>query len=161
MIVEINIPLETIAHFNKEFKWPIGDKKCQHCKSKLWGHGYTKRYFHGHNNMIALKRYRCSNQSCRRTITLIPKGYPKSYALTFKIICSFLIHKLESKFWNKNQNITIQRALHWLNSLKIYCTLKIGSNNEGFDLLKWIKVFEENNENFLGYKNGQKYSNTS
>lgn len=150
MIITVNIPLDKLSLEGKKFNWKqFNVKTCLLCKGKLWGHGFIERYIHNYFTQIYLKRYRCSNNFCRKTYTLSPIGYPKHYGIQLKEVFTFLIYRLKNNKWEKNNLISRQRGLHWLRILKNYCIKVFGVNEQSLNLLSMVIKFASNDSNFL------------
>ena len=70
MIYFVSVLLKDIFEQGKDYPW-MKPEVCPECGHyKLWGHGFTARYFRGFLHCLYLKCYRCPN--CRHVITLRP-----------------------------------------------------------------------------------------
>ena len=109
MVIPVTLRLDELFRQGKDFKW---DRPCAcpKCEGKLWGHGWTSRYFQGFSSAFWLRRYRCTK--CRVVITLRPAGFWPRLQTCIEQIYQILRQRLASYRWPAGMNR--QRAGHWL-----------------------------------------------
>lgn len=120
MIIPISVKELSVA--GKSFKW-VHPSCCSGCgNSKVWGHGFVRKYFEGFANGVFLKRYRCP--ACRKVVTAYPDNYWRRYQSSKFEIASILKHRLDHKAWPRGS--PRQRAGHWLRKLTSFLKLHFG-----------------------------------
>jgi hypothetical protein len=105
----VTLRLEDLFRLGKNFKWerPMG---CLKCKGKLWGHGFSARYFQGFPGVLWIKRWRCS--ICRAVLTSRPEGYWPRIQSSIQAIFGALRVRLTIYRWPPGTSR--QRGWHWL-----------------------------------------------
>ena len=106
----------------KEYPWPR-PACCPHCDGKLWGHGYTARYFEGSSKPLWLKRYRCVN--CHAVHTLRPKTHWRRFQAGVSSIFKSLRSKIVDNCWIPD--FSRQRQEYWYQGFKIQLELNKSS----------------------------------
>jgi len=88
---------------------------CPHCGGhRLWGHGYTPRYFDGFPSLIWLKRYRCVD--CHSVHTLRPKTHWRRFQSALTNIIASLRSRIERQRWLSG--FSRQRQEYWMQGFK-------------------------------------------
>jgi hypothetical protein len=107
--------LAQVAAQGKDFNW--NRPTCGCGREKVWGHGFTARFFEGLDKAVWLKRYRCPG--CGRVFTMIPAGFGRRYQSMISVIWASLEKRLSSLCWPSG--LPRQRGGHWLRKfLAIY-----------------------------------------
>ena len=116
------ISMKEVSAAGKSFKW-VRPSCCSGCgNSKVWGHGFVRKYFKGFANAVFLKRYRCPN--CRKVVTAYPDSHWRRYQSSKLEITSILKQRLDRKAWPRG--CIRQRAGHWLRKLTLFLNTHFG-----------------------------------
>lgn len=109
MVIAVTLRLEDLFREGKNFKWerPCA---CPKCEGKLWGHGYTPRFFQGFSASFWLRRFRCIG--CKIVITLRPAGFWPRLQSSIEAIYEALHSRLLNYRWPLG--MSRQRGGHWL-----------------------------------------------
>lgn len=114
MIYFVSVLLKDILEQGKNYPWerPAACPECSHYK--VWGHGFTARYFHGFPYCLYLKCYRCPK--CRCVITLRPDTHFTRIRSSRETIRSHLEQRLNKGCWPSS---TLSRPClrHWFTNL--------------------------------------------
>jgi hypothetical protein len=114
MIYFVSVLLKDIFEQGKNYPWarPGICPCCNHYR--LWGHGFTARYFHGFPRCLYLRCYRCP--SCKHVITLRPDTHFSRIRSSRETIRSHLEQRLNKGRWPRS---TLSRSClrHWLANL--------------------------------------------
>jgi hypothetical protein len=114
MIYFVSVLLKDIFEQGKDYPWvrPAVCPECGHYR--LWGHGFTARYFQGYPCCLYLKCYRCPN--CKLVITLRPDSHFSRVRSSRETIRSHLEQRLDNGRWPRS---TLSRPClrHWLTNL--------------------------------------------
>ncbi len=146
MIVKVNVNLKEIRKKGRDFIWEKPDN-CPRCKiNHLWGHGFVLRNFDDHDTPLWLKRYRCSDPSCKSVTTMRPSSHFKRISTSISKIRSCLVHYSTTRQWVSN--ICQIRQKRWLkilqrNTMAILGITKLSNLITAFDeLMKqgWLPV---------------------
>lgn len=113
LILHFVIELKSLILMGKNYPWPRPDG-CPCCGGKLWGHGYTPRFFDGCPGMLWLKRYRCVG--CHKVHTLRPKTHWRRFQAGTAEIINSLRTRLEHGWWPKKSSR--QRQEYWLQGFR-------------------------------------------
>jgi len=114
LILHFAIEIKLLFLMGKSYPWPRPDV-CPCCGGRrLWGHGYTSRYFDGYPGLIWLKRYRCVD--CHSVHTLRPKDHWRRFQATVATIITSLKIKIEEDRWI--DGLSRQRQQYWLRGFK-------------------------------------------
>ena len=113
MILHFDIDIKDLVKAGKSYPWPRPDA-CPCCGGRLWGHGYTRRYFSGNLKHFWLKRYRCIE--CHAVHTLRPKTHWRRFQFPLATIIESLRTKISDNFWLKGSR---QRQEYWMRGLQI------------------------------------------
>ena len=135
LILHFVIELKLLILLGKDYPWPRPDV-CPCCGGqRLWGHGYTPRYFDGYAGLVWLKRYRCVD--CHSVHTLRPKNHWRRFqAATATILKSLRIKILENR-WIDDDGLSRQRQQYWLRGLRTQ--LKVNHPSDGMITHKRLK----------------------
>lgn len=134
LIVHFAIELKALILARRNYPWPRPDV-CPCCGGKrLWGHGYTPRYFDGHSGPIWLKRYRCVD--CHSVHTLRPKDHWRRFQTTTATILESLRIKILENRWV--DGVSRQRQQYWLRGFKKQ--LRIDHPSDGMITHKRLKI---------------------
>ena len=114
LIVHFEIKIKDLISAGKDYPWPRPGA-CPCCGGKLWGHGYTPRYFEGAAQRLWLKRYRCIE--CHAVHTLRPKTHWRRFQATLAAIIQSLRSKITDDRWT--QDFSRQRQQYWFKGFKI------------------------------------------
>lgn len=117
VLIHTDAPLAQVAAQGKNFKWnrPICDCGCE----KVWGHGYTFRFFDGLDEPTWLRRYRCP--AFRRVFTMIPSGFGRRYRTMISVIWKAIEERLRGPCWPPG--VSRQRGGHWLRRFLAICKM--------------------------------------
>jgi hypothetical protein len=116
MTVFQKLNLLAISKLGKTYKH-IRPGKCPKCGSRrIWGHGFTARYFDGFVFALFLKRWNCADCGC--VISVRPLGYFSRHHVSITDIYNNLKHKIATGTWIRGPDLSRQRQGHWLRSLK-------------------------------------------
>jgi hypothetical protein len=114
LILHFDLKINDLIQAGKDYAWPR-PAACPCCDGKLWGHGYTRRYFLGSSKPLWLKRYRCT--TCGAVHTLRPKTHWRRFQSTLSTIIESLRTKIVDNRWL--EGIPRQRQQYWWRGLKI------------------------------------------
>lgn len=112
MTLPCNSKIAEIYTDGKSFKW-IRPTCCPRCKSKVWGHGFVRRFFNSVKECVYIKRWRCPG--CKLVITCRPEEFWRRYQESIDQIFNAL--KFRVKYLNWPPWTTRQRGGHWMNKL--------------------------------------------
>jgi len=139
LILHFAIGIKLLILLGKNYPWPRPDV-CPCCGgNRLWGHGYTPRYFDGYPGLIWLKRYRCVD--CHSVHTLRPKSHWRRFqAATATILESLQIKIVENRWVD---SLSRQRQQYWLRGFRT--RLKVDHPSDGIITYKRLKDLLSNN----------------
>ncbi|WP_407081092.1 DUF6431 domain-containing protein [Evansella halocellulosilytica] len=114
-----------IKHISKSIKGylrnyhevpPVYNEPCPLCGSNLHKHGYYKRTVltKSKSYILRIYRWRCSNQTCRQTISILPDfliPYRAHYTLIYESFFLRIFHKRETY---QSANLKITRGYPYL-----------------------------------------------
>lgn len=115
MIYFVTVVLKDIFEQGKDYPW-LRPENCPCCGHyKLWGHGFTSRFFHGYTDCLFLRCYRCPG--CKRVITLRPDTHFSRIRSSKETVRSHLEQRLNDGRWPVS---TLSRSClrHWLANLR-------------------------------------------
>jgi hypothetical protein len=106
-----------LARQRKFFSWPtIG--KCPRCKaSRLYRHGFVRRYFEPLIKPLWIIRYRCPH--CNTVFTVRPQGYFPYIRYPISVIFRSIWTKLRFKKWITGVSRQLQN--HWFRGFILQC----------------------------------------
>jgi hypothetical protein len=116
LIIHCDIKIKDLVEDHaagKTYDWPR--PLCPACSGKLWGHGYTPRYFQECSSLIYLKRYRCTE--CHAVHTLRPKTHWRRFWPEFIRILQSIRSKITEGRWTRD--FSRQRQAYWFKGLGI------------------------------------------
>lgn len=123
MIYFVSVVLKDIFEQGKNYPWekPEVCPECGHYK--IWGHGFTTRYFRGFPRCLYLKCYRCPG--CRHVITLRPDTHFSRIRSPRETIRSHLQQRQDKGRWPRS---TLSRSClrHWLANLSRQMVAHLG-----------------------------------
>jgi hypothetical protein len=101
------VKLEKIQLTGKKFFWekPAMCPRCQ--GTRLWGHGFVMRYFHGFSQGLWMKRWRCPE--CRNVHTARPCQYPSGSQYPHKVRIESLRRKISGECFLSSISRQIQQ----------------------------------------------------
>ncbi len=100
LLLIIRVNLEEIQLLGKRFRWKRPEC-CPGCRSRrIWGHGFTLRYFYGYKTGLWMKRWRCPD--CYRVHTSRPSEYPVGSQYPIKTRLESVRAKIEGKVFLLN-----------------------------------------------------------
>ena len=114
LILHFDLKIKELKKEGKDYLWPR-PAACPCCGGKLWGHGYTARYFSGYSKSIWLKRYRCIE--CHAVHTLRPKTHWRRFQAGISTIIESLRCKIIDNQWIQN-NFSRQGKQYWWQGFK-------------------------------------------
>jgi hypothetical protein len=110
VVIDVTLRLDDLFRQGKNFKWerPTG---CPKCQRKVYGHGFTPRYFQGFSSVFWLRRFRCTG--CSSVLVLRPSGFWPRLQSSIEVIFQALQARLGmERRWS--EGIPRQRGGHWL-----------------------------------------------
>lgn len=113
LILHFDIDIKDLVKAGKDYPWPR-PAVCPCCGGKLWGHGFTRRYFSESRQPLWLKRYRCI--ACHAVHTLRPKTHWRRFQSALTVIIESLRSKIVHDCWK--EGIPRQRQQYWMVGLK-------------------------------------------
>lgn len=114
MIQFVNVLLKAIFVQGRDFPWKK-PSKCPRCGHwRVWGHGYVQAIFHGFDEPLWLKRYRCPNCGC--IIQMRPVSHFSRFQSPKEIIRRALKYRITHMRWPPDSHPA--RGRHWLTNLK-------------------------------------------
>lgn len=120
LIIHFDIKIKDLINEGKDYLWPR-PAACPCCGGKLWGHGYTARYFSECKKPLWLKRYRCID--CHAVHTLRPKTHWRRFQTALAAIVESIGSKIVDNCWLAD--IPRQRQQYWFQGFKT----QLGINN--------------------------------
>lgn len=136
MVLFCDISIVDLQLQGKDYVWlrPC----CPRCKSKIWGHGFVRRFFNGIKDALFIKRWRCP--TCFLVLTSRPKNYWRRYQESIENIFNCLKYRASNLTWPPW--CSRQRGGHWMNKLIIKAKIRLMLKES---LLAVIMSFEKNN----------------
>lgn len=143
MTCTTQINLDQLSKEGKSYKWE--KKNCEKCQRRMWGHGFTTRYFQSYIAPFYLKRYRCNG--CKSVITARPFGFWRFLRSEFSVIFKTLIYRLshatDPPVWPVE--VTRQRGGYWLRAFNKYFKMNDQqSYSSPIDFLSSLKIASHN-----------------
>jgi hypothetical protein len=133
LIIHFAINIKDLFFAGKNYPWPRPNA-CPCCGGKrLWGHGYTSRYFDGSPKLIWLKRYRCID--CHSVHTLHPTTHWRRFQSPIAAILKSLRRKIIENRWV--DGLSRQKQQYWLRGFKTQ--IKVNHPCDGMITLKLLK----------------------
>lgn len=137
-----SVDLKIVAIQGKKFNWKR--PQCSNGCRKMWGHGFTLRYFSGFSDALFIKKYRCP--TCHAVVTMIPDQYWPQFQTSITEIYNAINIRLSSYKWPSW--VTRQRAGHWMR--KFITFIKMNYNLEEIDFIQKLKELHSKQIPFLG-----------
>jgi hypothetical protein len=126
LILYFPIDVNLLETQGKQYPWPR-PPWCPRCRSpRLWGHGYTERFFDGFQKALLLKRYRCSD--CGAVHTLRPQLYDRRFQVIWFTIFLSLLKKITVGRWLSGWSR--QRQQYWWRGFKKHASRKQNFSDE-------------------------------
>ncbi len=107
----------------KDFPW-LEIKICPCCSGKIWKHGFVSAWFHGFDQAIFIRRFRCID--CKKVFRVRPSSHWSRFQYSKKTIKTCLSYRVFKKLWlpaikKRNQKI-------WMFRLKQKIKIFLGMN---------------------------------
>lgn len=109
IIIYISININELEEKKKDYPWArLG--RCPSCVStRVWGHGYVRRYFDGNAQGLWLKRYRCAD--CGAVHTARPQSHYRGFWASITSILDSLFERVLHNRWCSV--LSRQRQQYW------------------------------------------------
>ena len=128
MIYFVSVQLKNIFEQGKNYPW-VKPEICPACGHyKVWGHGFTARYFRGFPRCLYLKCYRCPG--CLRIITLRPDTHFSRLRSSRETIRSHLEQRQAKGRWPRS-SLSRSCLRHWLANLTRQTSVHLGCDWQG------------------------------
>ena len=115
LIIYFVVNVNTLIELGKQYSWPRL-KRCLVCGgSRVWGHGYVRRFFDGTEEALWLKRYRCPD--CSKVYTVRPKSHYRNFWASRITILKSIFNKLIHNSWITG--VSRQRQQYWFKGFKL------------------------------------------
>jgi hypothetical protein len=115
LVLHVAVDVQRLLELGKGYPWPR-PKRCFSCaSSRLWGHGYVRRYFEGFVRPFWIKRLRCPD--CRTVYTLRPDLFYRGFRYSVRTILSSLTSRMTDLRWLPS--IPRQNQQYWYRGLKL------------------------------------------
>lgn len=113
MLYYQQVDMEMLSQLGKEYEWerPPCCLKCH--STRVWGHGFVRRFFEGFAEALLFWRIRC--EDCRCVMQVKPLGFLKWLQTPLQMILDALDTKIETTRWPTW--CPRQRGGHWLRRL--------------------------------------------
>ena len=97
MVLPVAVDVKSLVELGKNYPWPKL-LRCLSCSSsRVWGHGYVRRYFEGYLAPLWVKRLRCPD--CHTVYTLRPDHfYPRFRYSLWTIFTSLMTKVVHHRF---------------------------------------------------------------
>ncbi len=113
LILIFRLNLQHIQVLKKKYCW-ISPINCPSCKNScVWGHGFVLRYFHGYNEGLWMKRWRCPE--CGAVHTSRPSEYAPGFQYLKETIYESITRKLSEGSYLTHIPYQIQQ--YWFKAL--------------------------------------------
>ena len=115
MVLHVAVDVQKLVELGKKYPWPR-PARCLSCtSSRLWGHGYVRRYFEGFVYPLWIRRLRCPD--CRTVYTLRPDLFYRGFRYSVRTILSSLMTKITDNWWLPS--LPRQNQQYWYKGLKL------------------------------------------
>ena len=92
MVLPVAVDVKSLGALGKKYPWPKLFR-CLSCRSsRVWGHGYVRRYFEGYVEPLWVKRLRCPD--CHTVYTLRPDCFYPRFRYSIWTILSSLVTRV-------------------------------------------------------------------
>lgn len=123
MIYFVSVLLKDIFEQGKDYPW-VRPEVCPDCgRYKVWGHGFTARYFRGFPRCLYLKCYRCPD--CGRVITLRPDSHFSRIRSCRETIRTHLQQRQDQGCWPRS-TLSRSHLRYWLTNLSRQMAVRLG-----------------------------------
>ena len=114
LILHFPVDVKVLCDRGKMFPW-LKPLRCPRCGGvRLWGHGFSARYFEGFSESLLVKRFRCPD--CRAVHTCKPLGFLKGFRYPDEVIHASLWEKITENCWIKG--VCRQNQQYWYRCLR-------------------------------------------
>jgi hypothetical protein len=97
LVLHFTVDVKVLFERGKGYPWPK-PLQCPQCGSvRLWGHGFSTRYFEGFSEFLWVKRFRCCD--CFAVHTCRPLGFLKGLRYCAEAVGSCLLKKITENRW--------------------------------------------------------------
>ena len=115
LIVYLSVDCNDVSRLEKAFSWPTPGV-CPSCgASRLWGHGYVRRFFDGFGVALWMKRWRCPE--CRAVHTARPDRFWRGLWADRATIIASMGEREHHKRWLPTPSR--QRQQYWWRGFQI------------------------------------------
>lgn len=115
LVLHVAVDVQRLVELGKKYPWPR-PARCLACKSsRLWGHGYVRRYFEGFVHPVWVKRLRCPD--CRSVYTLRPDLFYRGFRYSVLTILFSLMTKIVDHRWLPS--LPRQNQQYWYRGLRL------------------------------------------
>ena len=128
MIYFVPVQLKDIFEQGKNYSW-VKPEVCPACGHyKVWGHGFTARYFRDFSDCLYLKCYRCPG--CFRIITLRPDTHFSRLRSSRETIRTHLEQRQVKGRWPRS-SLSRSCLRYWLANLTRLTSVHLGCDWKG------------------------------
>lgn len=114
-----SVDVKSLHVLGKSYPWPK-PMQCPTCEGqRIWGHGYSSRYFEGFIEPLWVKRYRCPD--CSAVHTCRPRTYFARYRYPVLAVLMSLLNKVIHGRWLRC--ISRQNQLPWYRAARAWCSV--------------------------------------
>ena len=115
LILYLSVNCSEISRVGRGFSWPR-PSRCPRCRgSRLWGHGYVRRFFDGTVGALWMKRWRCPD--CGAVHTMRPETHWRGFWAERTTILTSLEGKESGRRWLSN--LGRERQQYWWRGFQI------------------------------------------
>lgn len=115
LILYLSVDCSEISRVGKGFGWPR-PSRCPGCRgSRLWGHGYVRRFFDGTADALWMKRWRCPD--CGAVHTMRPETHWRGFWADRTTILASLESKESGRRWLAH--LGRERQQYWWRGFRI------------------------------------------
>jgi hypothetical protein len=115
LVVYLSVDCNDVSTRGKAFRWPRPEL-CPSCEaSRLWGHGYVRRFFDGFDEALWMKRWRCPE--CGAVHTARPDRFWRGFWAQHSTIIASLFERECERRWLPRP--CRQRQQYWWRGFQI------------------------------------------
>jgi hypothetical protein len=115
LVLHVAVDVQTLVTLGKKYPWPR-PIRCLSCtSSRVWGHGYVRRYFEGFVHPLWIRRLRCPD--CGTVYTLRPDLFYRRFRYSLRTILSSLMTKVVDGLWLPS--LPRQNQQYWYKGLRL------------------------------------------